>query len=72
MTIKSKAGENGKLFGAVTSQDIANAINEEHGVFIDKKKIVLGANIKEVGVHPVEIRIFTDVTATVRVLVETL
>ncbi|MDR0851553.1 MAG: 50S ribosomal protein L9 [Clostridiales Family XIII bacterium] len=72
VTIKSKAGEGGKLFGAVTTLDISNAIKEAHGVFIDKKKIALEAPVKNVGVHAAEVRIYPEVSATVRVLVEAL
>jgi large subunit ribosomal protein L9 len=70
VTIESKSGEGGRLFGSITSQDIAAAINEQHGVFIDKRKIKLDTPIKTVGVHPVEIRIYPEVTATVRIVVE--
>jgi large subunit ribosomal protein L9 len=70
VTIESKSGEGGRLFGSITSQDIADAINDQHGVFIDKRKIVLEAPIKTTGVHPVVVKIFPEVTATVRVLVE--
>jgi large subunit ribosomal protein L9 len=72
VTLKSKAGEGGKLFGAITTQDIANAINAEHGVFIEKKKIVLEAPVKTIGVHTAEVKIYPEVSATVRVLVEAL
>ncbi|MDR1069122.1 MAG: 50S ribosomal protein L9 [Clostridiales Family XIII bacterium] len=70
VTITSKSGEGGRLFGSITSQDIANAVSEQHDVFIDKRKISLDAPIKAVGVHPVEIKIYPEVTATIRVLVE--
>jgi large subunit ribosomal protein L9 len=70
VTIESKSGEGGRLFGSITSQDIADAINAQHGLFIDKRKIILDAPIKTTGVHPVAIKIYSEVTATVRVLVE--
>ena len=46
LIVKSKGGENGKLFGSVTSMDIAKALQEQEGITIDKKKIVLPEAIK--------------------------
>jgi large subunit ribosomal protein L9 len=71
VVIKSKSGEGGRLFGSITSQDIATAVNEQHGVYIDKRKVLLDAPLKTIGVHPVEMRIYPEVIATVRVMVET-
>jgi large subunit ribosomal protein L9 len=70
VTIASKSGEGGRLFGSVTSQDVANAMNEQHGLFIDKRKVALGSPIKTVGEHTVEIKIYPEVSATLKVLVE--
>ena len=66
----AKVGEAGKLFGSITSQDIANKLNDEFGFEIDKKKVELNLPIKEIGVHEVPIKIFTEVVATVKVFVE--
>ena len=65
-----KVGEAGKLFGSITSQDIATKLNEQYGFEIDKKKVELALPIKEIGVHEVPIKIFTEVVATVKVFVE--
>ncbi|MDR2610930.1 MAG: 50S ribosomal protein L9 [Clostridiales Family XIII bacterium] len=70
VTITSKAGEGGRLFGSVTSQDIANAVNEQNGLFIDKRKIALVAPIKTAGEHSVGVKIYPEVTATLKVIVE--
>jgi large subunit ribosomal protein L9 len=70
VTIQSKAGEGGKLFGSIGAQDIADAVLAQHEVYIDKRKIQLDAPIKETGVHSVELKIYPEVTATIRVLVE--
>ncbi|MDR0357303.1 MAG: 50S ribosomal protein L9 [Clostridiales Family XIII bacterium] len=70
VTIKTKSGEGGRLFGSVTAQGIAQAVNEQHGVYVDKRKILLDAPIKTCGTHPAEIRIYPEIVATVRVLVE--
>lgn len=68
--LKTKVGDNGKLFGSITSMDIANAIKEQTGEDIDKRKIVLDKPIKETGVVKVEIKLFQDVSANVDVRIE--
>ncbi len=65
LNIQVKAGENGKLFGAITSKEIASQIKDELGLDIDKKKIE--ANIKNLGPDEVHIKLFTDVKAIIKV-----
>lgn len=69
ITIVSKAGENGKLFGSITSKDIADKLNEEHNVQIDKRKIVLSDAIKSLGVYDIELKLHPGVSSTVKVKV---
>lgn len=66
--ISVKAGENGRLFGSVTTKDIAKAVKKE-GFKIDKRKIDLSDHIKSLGVHKVNVKIFKDVEATLKVKV---
>jgi len=68
VTISVKAGEDGKLFGSVTSKDIEGALKAQ-GVAVDRKKIQLTEPIKTVGEHPVTVKLVSDVTATVKVVV---
>ena len=70
VTIKAKAGESGKLFGAVSNKDIADAIKNQYKIEIDKKKIVLNDPIKTAGNHEVEIRIYAGVVTKVNVKIE--
>lgn len=70
ITLKSKGGEGGRLFGAVTNVDIAAAIKAQKGFDIDKKKISITSPIKTAGEHTAEIKLFTDVNVTVTVNVE--
>ncbi|OPL07903.1 MAG: 50S ribosomal protein L9 [delta proteobacterium ML8_F1] len=63
-----KAGGAGKLFGAITSKDLAEAISQKLDLEIDKKKIVLKDPIKEIGSYDVEIKIYPTVKATIRVV----
>ena len=66
--IKVKTGEEGKLFGAVTSKDIAEAVQAQ-GVQIDKRKIVLDEPIKRIGDYTVTVKLHTDITADIKVSV---
>lgn len=62
-----KVGDNGKLFGAVATKEIAEAVKEQRGLDIDKKKIVIEEPIKTLGVHTVKIKLHKDVTAELKV-----
>ncbi|MBU3182390.1 50S ribosomal protein L9 [Clostridium psychrophilum] len=66
--IVCKAGENGKLFGAITNKDIAAVLNEQFNLDIDKKKIVTDT-IKLLGTYEVEIKIYPEISTKIKVLV---
>ena len=66
ITIKAKAGKDGKVFGSVTSKDIAEALLEQ-GIEVDKKKILLDSPIKTVGETVVSVKLFTEVAGKVKV-----
>ena len=70
IVLKTKVGDNGKLFGSITSMDIAQAVSEQLGTEVDKKKIVLDKPIKEVGETEVTVKLFQDVAAKVKVVIE--
>ncbi|MDO4482309.1 MAG: 50S ribosomal protein L9 [Bacillota bacterium] len=70
--LKTKAGEGGKVFGSVTSKDISDALKEQHGIEIDKKKIVLDTPIKQLGEYTVEAKLYQEVTGSFKVMVEAL
>ena len=65
--IETKAGDNGKLFGSITSADIADACKEQAGIEIDKKKIVLDAPVKQAGNVEVHVKLYPEVTAKLKV-----
>lgn len=67
--IKTKAGEGGKIFGSITSKDIADALKEQHKITVDKKKIQLDSPIKQTGEMTVEIKLYTEVNAKLKVVV---
>jgi len=68
LTIRAKAGEEGKLFGSVTSMDIADAAKAQ-GVMIDKRKIHLEEPIKRLGEFTVPVKLHTDVMVDLKVTV---
>lgn len=70
VTLKAKAGDNGKLFGSITSKDVAEALTEQHHIKIDKKKFVLPDGIKSLGTTNVDIKIHPGVVAKLKVSVE--
>lgn len=67
--VYAKAGQSGKLFGAVTSKEISSAIKQQFGFDIDKRKIVLGGDIKAFGAYEFEIKLFSGITAKLKVTV---
>ncbi len=69
IVIKSKAGQNGKLFGSVTTSIISDKIKEQFGTTIDKKKISLNGDIKAYGDYDVEIKMTQGVNAKLTVSV---
>ena len=68
-TIRAKAGANGKLFGAVTSQEIAEALKEQHGIEVEKNKLVQGEPIKSFGSYEVKCKFGYGIDGIVHLLV---
>ena len=62
-----KAGEEGKLFGAVNNSDVAEVLKKEFGIEVDKRKIILKDPIKRLGVYIVQIRLYPHIEALVEV-----
>lgn len=69
VTIRAKAGANGKLFGAVTSQEISDALKEQFGMEIEKNKIVQAEPIKSYGSYTVKAKLGYEVSGSINVLV---
>ena len=70
VSIKAKAGDNGKIFGSVTSKDIADSLSKNHSLTVDKKKIVLPDGIKEIGTFNIDVKLYPSVTGKIKVCVE--
>ena len=61
------AGPDKRLYGSVTSKEIAEALKKEHGIELDKRKITLATPIKSFGAFSAEVRLFTDVVGTIKI-----
>jgi large subunit ribosomal protein L9 len=69
ITISQQAGEDGRLFGSVTTQDIADAIQEARGMTVDRRRVHLEEPIKHVGTYMVVVEVADGVTANVKTMV---
>lgn len=69
LTIEQQAGDDGRLFGSVTAQDISDAIREARGIKVDKRKVHLEEPIRHIGTHMVVVEVEDDVMATVKTMV---
>jgi large subunit ribosomal protein L9 len=69
LTIAQQAGDDGRLFGSVTAQDIADAIRDARGIKVDKRKVHLEEPIRHIGTHMVVVEIDDDVMATIKTMV---
>ncbi len=70
ITIKVKAGNNGKVFGSVGGKEIAEAIYEQLGIEVDKKKVSTDTRMKELGLHPVELKLHSEVKVSIKIKLE--
>lgn len=66
---KMKCGENGKLFGSITTKEIAQILKKEHGVDIDKRKLDLDSNIKALGNYVVKAKLHAKVVVNINIIV---
>ena len=69
VVLTAKAGENGKLFGSITSKDVAEALTMQHHIKLDKKKFVMPEGIKTLGTTTVDVKIHQGVTGKLKVVV---
>ena len=69
LKLKVKAGDNGKLFGAVTSKEISEALKTQFNIVVDKKKVLLSESIKEAGCRKVDIKLNEGVIGTITVMI---
>jgi large subunit ribosomal protein L9 len=67
--IHTASGDGGKLYGAVTSKDIADELQKQHGITIDRRKLVLESDIKACGSYAIEVKLYPEVTGTINIVV---
>ena len=67
--IKMGAGADGRLYGSVTSKDISEALEREHGIVVDRRKIVVNEPIKAYGSYVLDVKLFPEVTGRINLLV---
>jgi len=70
LVFKMRAGDSGQLYGSVTNADIAERLSADLGEEIDKRKVLLGDPLKEIGSREVDVRLHSGVRSTVKVIVE--
>ena len=68
VTINAKAGDGGRLFGAITNKDVAEAINNKYNLSVDKKKVVIDT-IKVAGGYDVEVKVYPEVSTKMKVII---
>ena len=67
LTIKVKAGENGKIFGSIISKEISTELKKQYNVDIDKKKILLKQAIKEIGTFTIDVKLYEGITGKLKI-----
>ena len=67
--IPASSGADGRLYGSITAKDIAEKLAKDHGITVDKRKIQLSDAIRAYGKYDLDVKLYTDVTAKVHVLV---
>ena len=67
--LQAKAGADGRLYGSVTSLDIAENLEKQHNIKVDKRKIQLSDPIKTFGVHTVNVKLYTEITGKINVVI---
>ena len=70
LKIKAKVGDNGKLFGGITSKEISEHLKKDYDISVDKKKIVLSETIKQIGTTTVQVKLYEGVVAKLKVVIE--
>ncbi|KMT21784.1 50S ribosomal protein L9 [Clostridium cylindrosporum] len=67
VSLKVKTGDNGKVFGSVTAKDVAEALESQHGIKVEKKKVDIKEAIKTTGVYTAEVKVYPEVVGKLKV-----
>ena len=65
----ARAGQSGKLFGSITSKQVAEEIKKQYNIMVDKRKVVLERDIKEFGTYKAEVKLYTGISANIDIQV---
>ena len=65
----ARAGQSGKLFGSITSKQVAEEIKKQYNITVDKRKVVLERDIKEFGTYKAEVKLYTGISANIDIQV---
>ena len=69
VVLHTAAGQDGKFYGSITAKDIADALEQQHQITVDKKKIQIDTPIKSFGPHAVNVKLYQDVSASIQLIV---
>ena len=72
IVLEVKCGEKGRLYGSVTAAEVADALEKQHGIKVDKRKIDIGDPIREVGIRPISVWLYSGVTTPMQLDVQPL
>ena len=67
--IPASSGADGRLYGSITSKDISERLEADHGISIDKRKIVMGEPVKTYGKYEIDVKLYTEINGKINVLV---
>ena len=72
ITVKAKCGEKGRLYGSVTGQELADALEQQHGVQIDKRKLEVGEVIRAVGDYEMNVTVYSGIKVPMKITIQPL
>ncbi len=72
VVLKAKCGEKGRLYGSITSQEIAEALHQQHGVELDRRKLEVGETIRTLGEYDIQVGLYTGIKAPMKLRIEQL
>lgn len=72
IVVRAKAGEKGRLYGSVTNQEVTEALNEQYGLSIEKRKVELSDNIRTLGDYEAQVTVYSGIKAPMKVSIEQL
>lgn len=70
MTFTTQSGDGGRLFGSITSKDISLKLKKDHGIEIEKKKLVMDGPIKLIGSQTIKVKVYPKIVASLKIVVE--